>query len=96
MALFQPRSLGYVLINCEGRTVGWEGHEETAFQEKKRVSGIQLPPISEAQWCVTGYHEGLKQPILKKIPVPKNPRCQMLFLQPLPLIYFQSQLIMLP
>lgn len=70
--LLQPQSLSYVLVNCKSRAVGWEGHEDTAVQERKRVSGIKLPPIFEAQQCITGYHGGFKQPVLQKNSVPQK------------------------
>lgn len=37
-------------------------------QERERVSGIKLPPISEAQQCIRGFHGGFKQLGLKKLP----------------------------
>lgn len=38
------------------------------MQERERVSGIKLPPISEAQQFIRGFHGGFKQLGLKKLP----------------------------
>lgn len=47
---------------------GRKGSEEMTVQERERVSGIKLPPISEAQQFIRGFHGGFKQLGLKKLP----------------------------